>query len=294
MKRVTILTANIAYGFPGMDRLYSSIKHQLHVHGWGALTYEFFPTLRGKMATVSERKRTAYILEHRNLEPTIDLIRQSQPDVLVLNEAIYELYREELEATLGRLGFRTMAWGVSTHYPGTRIATLVASREQGEPIQCKMPQRPSMGGGAGMAGIRLPASELAVFGVHLTYRSPGLFKQQLRYIAKIASSERRNGRDLVLAGDWNEPEAAIVSNPDFASLDLMSGVVHEDSTCPTFLPSHFQKALDHIFIPRHWQRGPSKTLPFGSDHLALIVEVGREAHQWCHARSPRQRIEAAS
>jgi endonuclease/exonuclease/phosphatase family metal-dependent hydrolase len=273
MASMTILTANIAYGFSGMDRLLPSVKHQLHIHGWGALTYEFLPPLRGTFATVSRLKRSAYVQKHRNLAPTLELVRQVQPDVLVLNETIYEIYRDELEAALRQLRFQTFAWGVSTHYPGTTIATLVATKEAGIPIPCTMPQRPSMGGGAGMAGIRLSNSSVSVFGVHLTYRSPTLFRRQLRYLAKVSAKENVRGNEVVLAGDWNECEATILANPDFKKLSLTPASLLEDATCPTFLPRFLRKPLDHVFIPPHWQRGHSKAVAFGSDHLALAVEV---------------------
>ena len=66
-----VLTANIAYGFKGMDRLMSSVWHQLHIHGPGILMYEFLPGLRGLSPTVSEAKRVAYAQKHRHLEPLV-------------------------------------------------------------------------------------------------------------------------------------------------------------------------------------------------------------------------------
>lgn len=279
MASVTILTANIAYGFPKMDRLFSSVKHQLHIHGWGVLTYEFLPPLRGRTAAVSELKRAAYVQKHRNLQPILDLVQKTQPDVLVLNETIYEMYRDELETALHCMRFQTIAWGVSTHYPGTTISTLVATKRAGIPIPCTMPQRSSMGGGAGMAGIRLSDSSLSVFGVHLTYRSPGLFKRQIAYLAKVAAKERAHGTEVIVAGDWNEREATIVANPDFRQLHLMPAALQEEATCPTFLPRFLQKPLDHVFVPPHWQRGDSKAIAFGSDHLALVVEVEPQVPQ---------------
>lgn len=125
-----------------------------------------------------------------------------------------------------------------------------------------------------MAGIRLP--HLVAFGVHLTYRSPTLFKQQIAYIAKVAAAEGAVGRQIVLAGDWNETEATITANAAFARLNLASGAAQEEPTCPTFLPRPLQKPLDHIFVPQSWQRRDSKTVAFGSDHLALLVDVERD------------------
>jgi endonuclease/exonuclease/phosphatase family metal-dependent hydrolase len=287
MTGMTILTANIAYGFAGMDQLFSSVTHQVHIHGWGILTYEYLPVLRGKIATVSTSKRVDYVRKQQNLEPTLELVRRTCPDILVLNETIYEIYRDELEFALSRLGFETVAWGVSTHYPGTTISTLVATKRSGTAIPCTMPQRPSMGGGAGMAGIRLSALPLSVFGVHLTYRSPTLFKRQVSYIAKAAALESAQGREVILAGDWNECEAEIFANPQFRSLQLTSAALKEDVTCPTFLPHLLRKPLDHVFIPSNWHRSHSEVIGFGSDHLALIATVEPEV-----AAAPHRNIAA--
>lgn len=268
-----ILTANIAYGFAGMDNFVSSVRHQLAIHGWGILAYEFFPPLRGKTAVVSETKRVAYVKAHKNLEMTFDMIKRYQPDVLVLNEVIYELYRDQMEQELKKEGFKSIAWGVSTHYNGTSISTLIATKQPGTAIPCTMPQRPSMGGGAGMAGIRLKERQLSILGMHLTYRSPTLFKRQIKYIVEIAVAEKALGNNIVLAGDWNESESAIFANPEFKTLDVVAGNSPEKLTCPTFFPQRLRKPLDHIFIPSHWKTTRSETIAFGSDHLALLEEV---------------------
>jgi endonuclease/exonuclease/phosphatase family metal-dependent hydrolase len=273
MTVATLLTANIAYGFTDMDRLASSVRHQLQIHGWGALSYVMFPSLRGSPAKLSATKRTAYVLKHRNLGPTLEMIEQARADVVVLNEVIYELHRAELESALVQIGFQGIAWGVSTHYPGTSISTLVASKEPGTAIRCVMPQRPSMGGGAGMAGLRLLRTSRTIFGVHLTYRSPALFERQLDYIAQVAADEYARGREVIIGGDWNDSVSAIVKNPKFRSLNLVPASLTENATCPTFFPHFLRKPLDHIFIPCHWRGITSNTIAFGSDHLALAVEV---------------------
>ena len=268
-----ILTANIAYGFKGMDRFITSVRHQLNIHGPGILTYEFLPGLRGLSPTVSEAKRVAYAKKHRYLEPVFDLIRLTTPDVLILNETLYELYREEIEQELRAMGFQTIAWGVSTHYPGTSISTLLATKEPGEMIPCTMPQRPSMGGGAGMTGIRLNHSSLSIFGMHLTYRNPPMFSKQLAYITEMAKKEKTSRNEIILAGDFNESEAIVFSNSDFKTLDLVSADSQEKLTCPTFLPNFMQKPLDHIFIPPSWKTTRAETIAFGSDHLALLAKT---------------------
>jgi endonuclease/exonuclease/phosphatase family metal-dependent hydrolase len=273
MTALRVLTANIGFGFGGMDRLVSSIKHHLHIHGWGALTYPFVPAWRGEAAQLSLSKRSAYVHKNQNLGPTWKMIDRINPDALVLNEVMYESYQEELERGLREAGFQTIAWGISTHYPGTSISTMVATKMSGTRIPCSMPQRPSMGGGAGMTGIRLRDIPITVFGVHLTYRSPTLFARQISYIAQVAAEEKDRGNEVVVSGDWNECVAKIAGHPDFEMLDLVSGATDESLTCPTFLPRFLQKPLDHVFVPSNWKPVGSNTIAFGSDHLALAVEI---------------------
>ena len=125
-----------------------------------------------------------------------------------------------------------------------------------------------------MAGIRLTTgAAVSVFGVHLTYRSPALFKRQIKYIAEVASREQARGNDVVLAGDWNESTGTITANPEFGALSLVSSVSKEWLTCPTYLPRFLQKPLDHVFVPPSWRRIDSETIAFGSDHLVLAVKA---------------------
>lgn len=273
MKSLTILTANVGYGFAGMDHLALSVKHQLHIHGWGALAYLFCPPLFRECGKISRSRRVAYVLKNKNLGSTEEMISRTQPDVLVLNELIYELYGAEVETYLGQQGFQAIGWGISSHYPGTSISTLVAVKSGGELISCSMPQRPSIGGGAGMTGIRLAGRSQSVFGVHLTYRSPALFLQQIRYIARMAADEKARGNEVVIAGDWNESVSTITANSDFRSLGLMTGASRQHLTCPTFFPRFLRSSLDHVFVPNGWRQVRSDAIAFGSDHLALAVEV---------------------
>jgi endonuclease/exonuclease/phosphatase family metal-dependent hydrolase len=267
-----ILTANIAFGFAGMDHLLSSVKHHLHIHGLAILNCGFSQRADDRNMAIRMR-RVWYVKKHQNLNPTFDMIWRIQPDILILNEVIYELNREPFEEVLDRIGFRTMEWGVSNHYPGASISTLLATRASGTSIRCAMPQRPSMGGGAGMAGIELTVGSLRVFGMHLTYGGSQLFERQVKYIAEVARNQATRLSDVVVAGDWNASEATIFANQDFRSLNLVSGASIENPTCPSFFPRFLQRPLDHVFVPSRWKRVRSEAIAFGSDHLALMVDV---------------------
>jgi endonuclease/exonuclease/phosphatase family metal-dependent hydrolase len=267
-----ILTANIAFGFVGMDRLLSSVRHHLHIHGLAILNCRFSRRSDDRIVAVRMR-RAKYISKHQNLNPTIDMIWRLQPDILILNEVIYELNRELFEDVLDRIGFQTIEWGVSNHYPGASISTLLATRAPGTSIRCAMPQRPSMGGGAGMAGVELAVGSLSVFGMHLTYGGSLLFERQVKYIAEVARNQATRLSNIVVAGDWNASEATIFANQDFRRLNLVSGASIENPTCPSFFPRFLQRPLDHVFVPSKWKRVRSEAIAFGSDHLALMVDV---------------------
>jgi hypothetical protein len=273
MKTLTILTANIAYGFAGMDRFASSLAHQFGIHGWGALTYATRFRLGKRIAELSLHKRQAHVVKHHTFRPVLDMIALVRPDFLVLNEAIYELCSAEIERSLGEIGFTAISWGKSSHYSGTTLSTLVAAKDAAFSIDCFMPQRPRFGGGAGMTGLRLSAMSISVFGVHLTYGSSALFRGQIEYIANVVTRERAFGRSVIIAGDWNERASTIMEIPEFQPVGLAPAASVQLLTCPTFLPRLFQMPFDHVFIPVEWHGLDARVIAFGSDHLALAVTV---------------------
>jgi endonuclease/exonuclease/phosphatase family metal-dependent hydrolase len=252
----------------------TNIFNHFMVHGWGILTYPFIPKLRGKTNVISEWRRISFIEKRRNLEPVLKLIAEINPDLLVLNEAIYELYKGTIETALRDQGFQSISWGAGNHYLGTHFSTVVATKKHGAPIACNLPQRRVLGGGAGTSGIRLEKEKLSIFGLHLSLGVPALWNRQVDTVVLAAEEERARGQEVILAGDWNESEPLITEHPGFKKLKLISADSMRTLTCPTFFHPAM-KDLDHIFMPEAWQRKSINTFSFGSDHLALLAEVER-------------------
>jgi len=264
-----ILTANIAFGMPEMDRLGANIRAHLAIHGSKVFLHTFVPWLRGRLANADVADGD-YIRRKTDLSPTIALIRKLSPDILVLNEVLHDTHKDEIERALRGQGFSTIAWGLGGHYPSMRISTVIATKAAGEIIPCDMPQQPSMGGGAGCAQIQLPDG-IAIIGVHLGNGIPKLIKRQVHALATTTASALSHGHRAILAGDFNVSASYMQTFEEFKALSLVAADGDRLLTCPTFLP--FRKPLDHIFVPTSMEVTSIESLTFGSDHLAVCAEV---------------------
>lgn len=265
-----ILTANIAFGLPDMDRFPKNIRSHIAFHGLATVSHL---VKSERLAAFAQKRRVSFLQRHGSLEAVFALVEGMRPDILVLNELIWEVYKEPVEKHLREQGFISFAWDAAHNWQGTRLTTLIAARSAGTPIPCAIPRLPLHGGGATMAGLRLDTERISIFGVHPTYKVPQLWKHQIRAIAEAAHAERVRGNSLVLAGDWNEEESAIFEDEEFKKLRVKSVDAGKTRTCPTFFPPRWRKSLDHIFVPDTWNIEDTEAIAFGSDHLAITTEV---------------------
>ena len=152
-----ILTANIALGLRNMDNLFTNLRSGSKYHSlFSILVMVFLPPLRGRFSGPAySPKRITFLRGHEDLNPTIKLISEANPDVLILNEVLPEIHRSRLDKELKNMGFVTISYGLDAKYPDAHLSTLVAVKEQGTPISITMPQTPHPGCGGGIAGIRL-------------------------------------------------------------------------------------------------------------------------------------------
>ena len=100
-----------------------------------------------------------------------------------------------------------------------------------------------------------------------------LWRSQIDAIAGLAKAEQEKGNAVLLTGDWNAVEGPIFAQESFKKLRLVSADKNKTPTCPTSLPRFLQWSVDHIFIPPSWKTTRAETIAFGSDHLALLVEI---------------------
>ena len=268
-----ILTANISLGLRDSDKLLNNMRGLAAYHSWTSFLVEvLLPPLRGIWAGPAySPKRVEYMRKHEHLEAVFDLLRDSDPDVVVLNEVLPEIHGAKLEEGLRKLGFISISVGRGAKYPDAYVSTLVASKAAAEPIACLMPQTPHPGCGGGIAGLRLAG--VSIIGAHLAMGGSALWRSQVDAIAKIAADEQTRSSAVIVTGDWNSVESPIFAQESFKKLGLISVDKEKTPTCSTSLPSFLQWSVDHIFIPASWSIKDFKAIPFGSDHLALLAEV---------------------
>lgn len=270
-----ILTANIAMGLRDMDRFGNNVLGLAAYHSWLALPGILIPALRGKGAGAPySQKRIDYLRKHKDLDPLFRMIVATDPDILILNEVIPEVCGDELTATLQNLGYTTITIGKGGKYPNAHVSTCVAAKSTGEPLPSTMPQPPLPACGGGVAGLRL-SSGISVIGAHTAFGGSDLWRAQIRAITEAAETEQRKGNEVILAGDWNEIQDKITVQPGWKNLNLKPVDPSKTPTCPVSLPTLFRRQLDHIFVPKTWTVASFKTMAFGSDHLAVLAEVGR-------------------
>ena len=269
-----ILTANIALGLANMDRLCSALRGHAAFHGPTILRFLVYPKSLKEAQARQSPGRVRYLARHVDLRATVELLERENADVLILNEVLPQFHRDILEPLFARLGYTSVAWGESIHYPDATVSTIVASKIAGVAVPIDLSWESHAGGGAGIAAIRLTDQPVTVVGLHLGIadKFPWLYKVEMQMLAQWVAQEKADGREVIIAGDWNASSASMARHRPFARLGLMNAD-KDTPTCPTFLP--WQKPLDHIFIPSGWTSSDLRAIPFGSDHLALSVEVAQ-------------------
>jgi endonuclease/exonuclease/phosphatase family metal-dependent hydrolase len=271
--RLKILTANIALGVStkGLQGLRAIIAF----HNWKSLPYLLFRgnTFCGliKYEASPRKKRVEFFSRRSSLEKTIELIKSQQSDIVVLNEVLLQIHKEELEKSLRDLGFTHIEWGLSKHYEDLTIATVIASKLPCLGFMPEVEQLYRISGGAGVAGIRLREIPISFIGCHLTYGRSELSKKQIDDLAHSAELEIKSANSVLIAGDFNETAENISRVEPFNQLSLKS--VTTRPTCPLNLPAFLRSDLDHVFVPKSWKVQNTQYIAFGSDHFAISTEV---------------------
>ena len=214
--------------------------------------------------------RLRYLRRYSSLRNVLSLLVGQEPDVVVINELVLQLHKDELEAKLPSLGYMSWAWGPVEYYSDATIASLVACRQSAMPVEIPFPKSTYVGSGAGIAGLRLVDNNITLVAIHMSYLNnvPWEYESQIKALAAFVTDEQSHNRCVVIAGDWNAPSRVIQGYPDFKKLNLINAE-HDVLTCPTFLPK--LRPYDHVFMPEQWKAKNVATHKFGSDHLAVSV-----------------------
>lgn len=270
--KLRVLTANIAFALPRMDRAATNAISHLLVHGIALFLFLIRPSLLARRLPSTSAVRRQHLHARSNLDATMKMIADSHLDIVALNEAIVQVHKATLPTALKSLGFITVAWGEGAHYSDSTVATVLATRLRGRAVDIAMPQGRHIGGGGGSIGISLDDYNVTVVAVHLAVAAkfPRLHADQLRCLSEFATNQERSGRALILVGDWNASATVLKGNRSFRQIGLYSAS-KDMATCPTFL-SH-RASLDHIFASGGSKAVSIRAISFGSDHLALRADV---------------------
>lgn len=274
MPEFRILTANIGLGIPGANSLLVSFRSVFAFYGWRIIP---FLLLRGQSLGVfnytpfERKKREEFFAARSSLDSILMVIRVERPTILILNELIQSIHGEKILQELKKEGFVSFSWGLMPLPLDARVGTLVASKYPADSFTPHIRYLPLISGGGRGAGLRLRDYPITIMGCHLTVGKRTLSEGQIDDLALAAETERAQGREVILAGDFNETAIQISHIPRFRNLNLAT--ITNQPTCPLGLPSVFRKDLDHVFIPRSWQISERRYLAFGSDHLAVVATV---------------------
>lgn len=201
-------------------------------------------------------------------EPLIRLVRETQPDVLLLQEVNEK--------------WRTLLKPLEALYPNHRYSprynqgeTDLAQFWLGETLEEK--DLHSLGIPGTALTLRVREHTLCLLNVHtaapFTSGRNMRFEQQMALLAEYAASQTR---PVVLAGDLN----AGVWSRRFTALLNQTGLVSARSnfgalgTWPSFFPAPLRIALDHLLISPGLTVTDCRTGPaIRSDHLPLITDL---------------------
>ncbi len=272
-----ILTANIAMGNPRADKLWGAVRSLMWFHNWRVLPFLISGGRLGRVfeyGSHSRAGRIEWFAKHSSLEPALRLVAEESPDVLVLNELLHQIHYRPLNDALARLGYGTVIWGLSPHHPDATISSVVASRLPVlDAAPMELPWGIQMGGGGGAAYVRLADVPVTVIGCHLAIGKgmQATFEGEIAALTRFGLDEQRQGRQVVVAGDFNAVSQRIQRTAGFDSLHLRT--VTAEVTSAMCLPKLFQTVYDHIFIPKSWQLRAIRYPAFGSDHLAVAADA---------------------
>ncbi len=274
-----MVPALFALGIPDSDSLPVVIRTFFAFAGWKVVLYfalrtkplyRFYRLI--SISFPADKKREKFFSSRSSLDPILRLIRVQNPDIVILNELMAQVHKEKLEKELRALGFVSIVWGLMQVYPDTAVGTVVASKIPAEAFSVTTRELLQLSGkGSPSAGLRLKDFPITIIGCHLTSGARQLSREQVDDVAMILKSEQKNGRSVIVAGDFNKTARNILAQKSFSTLGLASAT--QKPTCPLWLPPALRWDLDHIFIPSEWHIGKVDYIPFGSDHLAVAAEV---------------------
>jgi len=206
-------------------------------------------------------------------KPAVDLVTKTEADLIVLNEVIGNLKKDQIVEELKKKNYTDFCWGPAKHHHAPLdLGTLMASRYEFENVNLTITQKDKMGGGGGGCAVYLPEKNLTVLGVHLGLRNR-LSRKQVEQLSDFVENQRNLERRVVLMGDFNMNEKELNQIPAFSHLNL-SGV-NSTGTSPNVFGLRTFKfdCVDNIFYSQPSSLITSGTFEGYSDHKGVWADL---------------------
>ncbi|HBB03264.1 MAG: hypothetical protein US89_C0006G0073 [Candidatus Peregrinibacteria bacterium GW2011_GWF2_38_29] len=215
------------------------------------------------------------IEKYADLDRTLDVVKNKQPEILLLMEVLGGTQTDYLADKLRKNGYKSVHVGKGHGYgnAGKNVQLILATKQENETqdnIEFDVPKRP--GNGGGMVSTVIKPLDCLVIGVH--WPRKGLDTAKRKYLEVLKKIIRKNKcKRVILMGDLNMTPEKWRKNYS----DLLPGfsLLSADSpTCSaTFLFRNFySKCLDLIY-GKGFTTNKKEIIETYSDHKAVYVEL---------------------
>ena len=245
-------TYNMMYGMYGKTAFFNALGH-LSIHG-----------LRSKILT--------NFFSRFNKE-TVELATRTNADVIVINEVLGSLKKEEIIKEFKKRGYNFSCFDLArSPYKPLDMGTLIVSKNKFEKLNLSVIAKDKKGGVGGGCAIYFSEKNLTIIGIHL-----GLLdkysSQQIIQITSFIEEQKNLKRKVVFMGDFNMNQEKLNSIGDFEKLGLKSA--NKKATTPDIFEIKLFKfeAYDNIFFTDDLKLKKSDTLEGYSDHRLVWADL---------------------
>lgn len=217
-----------------------------------------------------------------NIETTISLVQNNNPDIVVLSEISGSVQRKSMINRLQEIGFSSCHYGQGHEIKENTkefVEIIIASKSHHIPLHIErvsVPPKRAFGGG--MVAIAIPSLDCAISAVHLARLSreatKRAFRKQLDVLRDFVRHNKTSKR-LLLLGDFNCPLEKLPS-----WIHALSRYSPDETTCSTTnaVKWLYHKNIDHI-LGRGFRLVSNGTIVGNSDHKAVYAVLTTEEEQ---------------
>ncbi len=245
-------TYNMMYGMYGKTLFFNALGH-LSIH-----------VLRSKILT--------NFLSRFN-KKTVELMANTDADVLVINEVLGSLKEKEIIQEFKKRGYNFSCFGSArSPYEPLDMGTLIVSKNKFERLNLSVVAKDKKGGVGGACAIYFKEKNLTVIGIHFGLLDKYSSKQIVE-IALFIEEQKNLKRKVVLVGDFNMNSEELNSFSDFEELGLKNA--NMKGTTPDIFEIKLFKfeAYDNIFFTDDLKLKKSDTVKGYSDHRLVWADL---------------------